>query len=70
MEIETSIANSVLEQLDGPGGICLPSWLIKDAFVWFAMDNIDFLESTPCGMDTLHGTAIAIYQGAAAKDHQ
>ena len=34
-------------------------------FVWFALDNIDFLESTPCGMNTLHGTAIAIYQSAA-----
>uniref|UniRef100_UPI0035901BBE large ribosomal subunit protein eL39 isoform X1 n=1 Tax=Myxine glutinosa TaxID=7769 RepID=UPI0035901BBE len=62
MEIETSIANSVLKQMESTGGICLPPWLVQDTFVWFAMDNIDFLESTPCGMNTLHGTAIAIYQ--------
>lgn len=37
-------------------------WLVKDTFIWFALDNIDFLESTPSGMDTLHGTAIAVYQ--------
>ena len=36
-----------------------------DTFVWFALDNIEFLESTPCGMNTLHGTALAVYQSAA-----
>ena len=43
----------------------LPPWLVKDTFVWFALDNIDFLESTPSGMNTHHGTAIAVYQSAA-----
>lgn len=62
MEIETGLANSVLQQMDSFEGVCLPPWLVKDKFVWFALDNIDFLESTPCGMNTLHGTAIAIYQ--------
>ena len=62
MEIETSMANSVLKQMESMGGICQPPWLVQDKFIWFALDNIDFLESTPCGMDTLHGTAMAIYQ--------
>ena len=65
MEIETGIANAVLEKMDSLGGVFLPPWLVKDTFVWFALDNIEFLESTPCGMNTLHGTALAVYQSAA-----
>uniref|UniRef100_UPI00358E46A4 uncharacterized protein n=1 Tax=Myxine glutinosa TaxID=7769 RepID=UPI00358E46A4 len=66
MEIETGIANTVRKQMDSVGGLCLPPWLVKDTFVWYALDNIDFLEATPCGMNTLHGTAIAVYQ---STDH-
>ena len=62
MEIETGIANRVLMQMESMGGIYLPHWVEKNEFVWFAMDNIDFLEATPSGMNTLHGTAIAMYQ--------
>ena len=66
MEIETGIASAVLEKMDSLGEVfLLPPLLVKDTFVWFALDNIDFLESTPCGMNTLHGTAIAVYQSAA-----
>ena len=65
MEIETGIANAVLEKMDSLGGVFIPPWLVKDTFVWFALDNIEFLESTPCGMNTLHGTALAVYQSAA-----
>ena len=50
--------------MNSMGGLYLPPWLVKDEFVWFALDNIDFLEATPCGMNTLHGTAIAIYQSS------
>lgn len=57
MEIETNIANAVLKQMHSLGGICLPPWLVQDMFVWFALDNIDFLRSTPPGINTLHGTA-------------
>ena len=62
MEIETAIANSVLEKMASMGGVYKPPWLMNDKFVWFALDNIDFLESTPNGMSTLHGTATAVYQ--------
>ena len=65
MEIETGIANAVLEKMDSLGAVFLPPWLVKDTFVWFALDNIKFLESTPFGMNTLHGTALAVYQSAA-----
>jgi len=46
MEIETSMAKTTLKQVDALGGICIPP-------VWFALDNIDFLEATPSGMNTL-----------------
>ena len=39
-------------------------FLHNNQFVWFALDNIDFLESTPCGMNTLHSTVTAVYQTA------
>ena len=67
MEIETAVANVVLERMKSTGGIYQPPWLVNDMFVWFALDNIDFLESTPCGMNTLHGTATAVYQTASDK---
>ena len=67
MEIETAIANAVLEKIKSKGGVYRPPWLVNDMFVWFALDNIDFLESTPCGMNTLHGTAIAVYQNESDK---
>ena len=44
MEIETGIANAVLEKIDSLGGVFLPPWLVKDTFVWFVLDNIDVLE--------------------------
>ena len=48
MEVETGIANAVLEKMDSLGGVFLPPWLVKDTFVWFALDNIDF-----SGIDSL-----------------
>ena len=33
-----------------------------------AIDNIDFLEQTPSGMNTLHGTAIGMYQQKTASE--
>ena len=64
LEIETAIANSVIDRMNLMGGIYQPPWLVNGQFVWFALDNIDFLESTPTGMNTLHGTATAVYQAA------
>ena len=64
MEIENAIANFVLEKMKLMGGVPRPPWLVNNQFVWLALDNIGFLESTPCGMNTLHGTATAAYQTA------
>ena len=65
MEIEDCHRNAVLERMNFTGGVYRPPWLVHDMFVWFALDNIDFLEFTPSGMNTLHGTAIAVYQTAS-----
>ena len=67
MEIETAITMAVLEKMKSTGDVYRLPWLVNDMFVWFALDNIDFLESTPCGMNTLHGTAIAVYQNESDK---
>ena len=48
------------------GGFCLPDSVTKGVNIWFAIDNIDFLEDTPTGQETFHGTVIVINQ--LAKD--
>ena len=40
----------------------IPSFIVKNRSIYFAVDNVDFLEDTPTGKDTLHGTAIVVYQ--------
>lgn len=40
-------------------------WLVSDMFVWFALDNVDFLEFTPFGINKFYGTAVAVYQTAS-----
>ena len=67
MEIETASANTVLEKTKSMGSVFRPPWLVNDMFVWFALYNIDFLESTPCGMNTLHDTATAVYKSESDK---
>ena len=37
-------------------------------FTWFALDNIDFLEDTASGKNTLHGTGIVMYQNECTED--
>ena len=46
-------------------GVYRAPWLVQNMFVWFALDNTEFLESTPSGMNTLHGTVIAVYRTAS-----
>ena len=55
LECTAGLANAVVERSS------LPPWLNKRKFVWFVLDNFDFLEHTPCGNNTLHATALALY---------
>ena len=40
----------------------MPSFVLKGKSVYFAIDNIDFLENTADGQNTLHGTILVINQ--------
>ena len=62
LSIGNAIAADGVEEIKSNNGVYLPPWSVPDEFTWFAIDNIDFLEQTPTGMNTLHGTAIAMYQ--------
>ena len=46
--------------MEETGGFCLPDFVKKGGNIWFAIDNIDLLEDTPCGQDTFHGTIIVL----------
>ena len=56
------VATAVEDRMATTGGFHLPPWVIKDKVVAFRIDNIDFLENTPYGQDTLHGTLLVISQ--------
>jgi hypothetical protein len=60
--IETSIANAVIENMMHHNDIYIPSFIKRDKFLFFAMDNIDFCEDTPHGKDTLHATVTVVFQ--------
>ena len=60
--METALANAVVENTRGFQGLCVPPFLKRGGFVFFAADNTDFAEDTPDGKGTTHGTIIAVYQ--------
>ena len=62
LRLETKIATEVVKSMDEYGGAYVPSQLVKGRFVYCAADNIDFLEDTPYGKGTLHGTVMVVYQ--------
>ena len=62
LRVEAQIEQNVLQHMDRNGGIFLPPEFIQNRHLFFAIDNTDFSEDTPDGKNTLHGTAMAIYQ--------
>ncbi|CAB3995713.1 Hypothetical predicted protein [Paramuricea clavata] len=60
---EKRIATGVAERMEQNGGFFLPHFINKEKQPFFAIDNIDFLECTPDGQNTLHGTIIVVNQG-------
>ena len=58
INIEKRITCRVAERMKSTGGFRLPSFVKKGKFVLCATDNIDFLENTLDGQNTLHGTII------------
>lgn len=59
---EAQLANAVTKRLNELNGLYIPPFVVENKSVLFAIDNVDFLEDTPTGKDTLHGTAIVMYQ--------
>jgi len=48
--------------MSATGGNCLPQFFRKGRSIFLAVDNIDFLEATCDGQNTLHGTVVVVYQ--------
>jgi len=68
VNIEKRIVCGVAERMKRTGGFCLPSFVMKGKSVYFAADNIDFLENTADGQNTLRGTMLVINQNQDNDD--
>lgn len=68
LRLETSIAEEVMRRMDGYGGVYIPPEFVTGRFMYCAVDNIDFLEDTPDGKGTLHGTVMVCYQECLSED--
>ena len=64
LALETALANAVVENTKRFQGLYIPPFLKKGTFLFFAADNTDFLEDTPDGKNTTHGTITTIFQKA------
>lgn len=56
------IEHAVVLRMTDTGRYCLLDFVKKGVPLFFAVDNIDFMEDTPYGQDTLHGTIIVVCQ--------
>lgn len=61
LRIETQLAQAVLKR-SAQYDVYVPPGLVAKEFIFFAIDNSDFSEDTPEGKDTLHATAMVVYQ--------
>ena len=62
LNITKRIEHAVVLRMKDTCGYCLPDFIKKGITVFFATDNIDFLEDTPYGQCTLHGCLIVVNQ--------
>ncbi len=62
INIETAIANAVIENCKTFNGIYVPPFLQRGIFVFFSTDNINFPEDTMDGKGITNGTVVAVYQ--------
>ena len=65
---ETQIAETIIDDIRNNQGVYVPADIIKDRYIFFAVDNVDFMEDTPDGKNTTHATALAIYQQKEPDD--
>ena len=69
LRIETQLAQAVLSN-SGEHNIFIPPQLSKGQFIFFSVDNSDFSEDTPDGKDTLHATAMVVFQRKPTNEHE
>lgn len=62
LQIENDLARSIETIQDEAGGFAAPQWLRHNEFLSFAIDNVDFNEATYSGKNSLHGTALCVFQ--------
>lgn len=62
INLEKRIECGVVDRMRSSGGYCIPPCIRKGISVFFAIDNIDFLEDTCDGQNTLHGTVVVMNQ--------
>ena len=67
LRIETQLAQAVLSN-SSEHNIFIPPKLCKGQFIFFSVDNSDFSEDTPDGKNTLHATAMVVFQRKRTKD--
>ena len=65
MLLETAIANASVDSAKKFDGLYVPPFLINCTFVFFAIDNTDFVEDTVDGKSTTHSTMTAVYEKAS-----
>lgn len=68
LRVEAQIEESVINHIQENDGVYLLPDFVKNRYLFFAIDNVDFAEDTPDGKRTLHGTAMAIYQKVENDD--
>ena len=51
-----------MDRIQNTGYFCLPDFVRKDVHLWFAIDNIDFLENIVYGQNTLLSTLVILFQ--------
>ena len=69
LRIETQLAQAVLSNFSEQN-IFIPPKLCKGQFIFFSVENSDFSEDTPDGKNTLHATAMVVFQRKRTKDHE
>ena len=62
IKLEKKVERVVVECMSATGGYCLPQFIKKGRSICFVVDNIDFLEATCDGQNTLHGTVVVVNQ--------
>lgn len=62
LNLQKRVEFAVQQRMLSTEGYCLPDFVKRNVPIWFAADNIDFLENTAYGQNTFHGTLLVLFQ--------